>query len=972
MPIPPDDPRQILLRDALRALILSADPNWSGDVDSILEQQPELASRIEAALDKGRTLPESTLPPTVPATGEKPAPTLDYTVGAVAGGGDLPTANLAFELGDEPTRTHDPAEPGTPSPERGRPRVRYFGDYELIRELGRGGMGVVHLARQVSLDRLVALKMLISGAVASEPEIRRFQNEAEAVAQLDHPGIIPILEVGEHEGQRYFSMKLIKGPSLAALVHQFKNDPRKAARIIAEAADAVHHAHQRGILHRDIKPGNILIDEQGNPHVGDFGLARRLDSDSQLTRSDAVIGTPGYLSPEQASRRRSVTTTSTDVYGLGATLYALLTGHAPFRGETFNDTLHLVREAEPDPPSRENNGIDRNLEAICLKCLAKEPNRRYASAADLAADLRHWLNDEPIAARPVGPATRVVLWCRRRPVVAGLIGALAASILLGVAGITWNWLEVRRQRDLLDQANQKVTRERDIASAINGFVLDDLLAQASPTLNERQKKLTVEEALDRAAEAVGDRFKNAPAIEAAVRLTIGNTYLQLGAPAKASTQLEAGRAAAAASVGPEDPLTLELMVSLAVAERELGKPVEAEQRITPATSLLTRTLGPKHPKTLRAEAVRASILRDLNRTDEARSLFNQTLTLQQEALGSNNSDTVDTLHNLAALLDSLGEMDEAEKRYREVVNARTSTLRADHPLLLVARANLGAVLLRESKLNEASAELTTILPVCRRVLGDRHTTTLNVLANLGALELRSKHPAEAEAFLDEAYKAQAAELGKANPATLTTLSNLAMIPALRGRPADSEPLLRELLTQWERNPGPKHPDTIRAGVNLGLNLVALKKPDALSVLDRYIPAFRSLSVSKEDLSSALAVYGAGLIDQKRFDDAANVLNESLSIRRSILPPGAWLIKNAESLTGEALAGQGKAAEAEPLLISGAEGAEAAATVSPERRTAAFDRVIHFYESRKLPDQATAWRARKEKALAKPPTPSGGA
>ncbi|MFO0950721.1 MAG: serine/threonine-protein kinase [Isosphaeraceae bacterium] len=221
--------------------------------------------------------------------------------------------------------------------------VRYFGDYELLDELGRGGMGVVYRARQVSLNRPVALKMIRSGVLADDAELRRFQNEAEAVAMLDHPGIVPVYEVGEHDGQRYFSMKLIEGRNAGERVRTLADDPRVVATLVAETAEAVHHAHLRGVLHRDLKPANVLVDADGRPHVTDFGLAKRVESDAEMTQTGAVLGTPAYMSPEQASGRRASVTTAADVYGLGSILYALLTGRAPFGGDSVMETLDAVR-----------------------------------------------------------------------------------------------------------------------------------------------------------------------------------------------------------------------------------------------------------------------------------------------------------------------------------------------------------------------------------------------------------------------------------------------------------------------------------------------------------------------------------------------------------------------------------------------------------------------------------------------------
>jgi WD40 repeat protein/tRNA A-37 threonylcarbamoyl transferase component Bud32 len=338
-----------------------------------------------------------------------------------------------------------------------------LGDYELLEVLGEGGMAVVYKARQKQLNRLVAVKVFRADPLTSAAEQQRFRNEAEMVACLDHPGIVPIYEVGEADARLYFSMKLFEGGNLARQMTSFLNNPRLAASLLSAVARAVHHAHQRGILHRDLKPSNILLDENGGPHVADFGLAKRfvhgpLPGHQEMTHSGAILGTPGYMAPEQASGSKSGITTATDVYGLGAVLYALLTGRPPFQGESVLSTLDQVRGSEPRPPRSLKPQCPRDLESIALKCLEKDPRRRYATAEAVAEDLERWLGGRPIVARPYSAASRVLRWCRRNPAVATLT-ATAAFMLLALVGTLVSGLL------MLERKRIELVSERDAANS---------------------------------------------------------------------------------------------------------------------------------------------------------------------------------------------------------------------------------------------------------------------------------------------------------------------------------------------------------------------------------------------------------------------------------------------------------------------------------------------------------------------------
>jgi WD40 repeat protein/tetratricopeptide (TPR) repeat protein/tRNA A-37 threonylcarbamoyl transferase component Bud32 len=338
-------------------------------------------------------------------------------------------------------------------------RVLYFGEYQLVEEIARGAMGVVYRARQSSLGREVALKMIRGSLLASDTDVQRFKAEAEAAASLDHPNIVPIYEIGVYEEQHYFSMKLVEGGTLHTRLAEVRKDIPRAIRLLATAVGAVHAAHQRGILHRDLKPGNILIDEEGEPHLTDFGLAKQMESESSLTVSGQVMGTPYYMSPEQADG--GDLTTGVDVYALGAILYEILTGRPPHKGESMMDTLRLVIEVEPEKPRSIDPTIDRDLETIALKCLDKDPAKRYASAQGLANDLGRWLRGEPIAARPVGSIEKAVKWMRRKPMHAAAAGLAALLLLtLGIGGP----IAALRQASLRHDAEHSSAAESDARS----------------------------------------------------------------------------------------------------------------------------------------------------------------------------------------------------------------------------------------------------------------------------------------------------------------------------------------------------------------------------------------------------------------------------------------------------------------------------------------------------------------------------
>src|SRR6184192_3125489 len=399
---------------------------------------------------------------------------LEAAIGVAVAGGDDPGRPAS----SMPATTPNDVAPASQKTARAAELLGELGDYELLDEVGRGGQGVVFRARQKSLNRTVALKVISLGQWASKAHLKRFRLEAEAAAHLEHPGIVPIHEVGERDGQCYFSMKFIEGGQLDEVVKQTPMSIRHAVELITKVARTVHYAHQHGILHRDIKPGNILLDQKGEPHLTDFGLARLVETESSITQTLDVIGTPSYMAPEQAVGNNAAVSSVTDVYGLGAVLYQLLAGQPPFAGGATYETIKLLLDTEPRPPRLLNPKIDRDLSTICLKCLEKDSKRRYPSALALAEDLERWLKHEPIQARHTGVFTRGRKWVRRNPTSA-LLEASLLALAAAVGWIVWKsgFIPQPVTNGVAVLPFENLSEQRENAAAFVDGVQDDILTK---------------------------------------------------------------------------------------------------------------------------------------------------------------------------------------------------------------------------------------------------------------------------------------------------------------------------------------------------------------------------------------------------------------------------------------------------------------------------------------------------------------
>lgn len=579
-------------------------------------------------------------------------------------------------------------------PQSALSRRGQFGDYELLEEIARGGMGVVYKARQKSLNRVVALKMILAGQLATPEQVRRFRMEAEEGGSLDHPNLVPIYEVGEVDGQHYFTMKLIDGGSLATWISRLREDPKAAARLMVTIAYAVHYAHQHGVLHRDLKPSNILMDPAGQPHITDFGLAKHLEGQSVAeTQSGLIVGTPSYMAPEQASAQRQLTT-AVDVYSLGAIFYELLTGRPPFQATTPYDVVQQVLEREPARPSTLTPHLNRDLETICLTCLAKEPHKRYPSAEALAQDLERFLSGEPIKARPVGILERATKWIRRRPAAAALI---LVCFLGGAAFLAYGWWMNLNLISALDDAKQA----RRIAETNEAQAREATIQAEKNAEDARQQRDQVRASFQRRLDEVDDliirldgRLANIRAM-ATVRMEFLHEFLKL-----AENLLKEQ---------PDDPKaryqaahTHYLVGDL---EHEHETYADAEREYLAAIDL-DRKLAKDFPKEPRyrndlafALAHRAKNLASLKKFAEGKTAYDEAIRLQAE-LGEQNPKDANYRWRSAAyrfdqadLLETAGQLKEAEAGYRaalaameELTKAQPKAARYAYDLAMVAQS----------------------------------------------------------------------------------------------------------------------------------------------------------------------------------------------------------------------------------------------------------------------------------------------
>lgn len=725
------------------------------------------------------------------------------------------------------------ADPDIDGAERPGERI---GRYRLLSLIGEGGFGSVYRAEQLEpISRTVALKIIKLG-MDTRQVIARFETERQALAMMDHRSIASVFDAGATmTGRPYFVMELVDGIALTEYCDRHRLSVVQRIDLFRQVCSAVQHAHTKGVIHRDIKPGNVLVNHGVNgdapcPKVIDFGIAKSISPRptgmTALTERSHFVGTPEYMSPEQADATTADIDTRADIYSLGVLLYELLTGVTPFDGKrlrssTFGELQRIIREEEPPKPStrvsslhalptvataraadpgRLTSMLRGDLDWITLKALEKNRERRYDSAAELADDLQRHLNHEPVSAGPPNKVYRIKKFVRRNRTVVISVAAIFVVLVLGI---------IATSLALVRAANETRT------SAQVAQFIQQMLSGIDPQVARGRDTLLLKKIFDDSAQRIETELADQPQVQATIRTTIGRAYLAVGEPAKAEEQLTAALELRRGIFGEEHPDSLQVLAYLGESYRKLGQYDRAEASTRTALETRRRVLGNDHPDTLWSINVMGNLMGDMGRYNEEETYTREAMDGRRRVLGDDHPETLMSVHNMGSAMLDLGRFAEAEGYYRQSLEGQRRVLGEGHPHTLASMANLGRSLRQQKEFSEAETLAQQAIDANRRVMGEDHPITLAYMNSLGALLMEQGKYADAETCFRDLLDRRRRVLGNQHPETLLSINNLGAVLNRQGKPGDAQPFYQEALELNRRILGEDHPDTLRSLHNMG-------------------------------------------------------------------------------------------------------------------------------------------------------------
>jgi len=837
---------------------------------------------------------------------------------------------------------------------------KQVGGYRILGTIGAGGMGIVYRAEQSNPRRTVAVKV-IRGGIPSAGLLRRFRDEAQALGRLHHPGIAQIYEAGatdaEQGGRPFIAMELVEGQPITRYARDRALRTRERLALMAQVCDAVHHAHQKGIIHRDLKPGNILVDGAGQPRIVDFGIARLTDADLQITtlatNVGQLIGTLPYMSPEQIAADPLRLDTRSDVYALGVILYELLAERLPYdlQNKSVPEAARVIGEEDPTPLSTFDRVLRGDVETIVSKALEKDKDRRYGSASELGEDIRRYLRNEPITARPASTLYQLRKFARRHRTLVGATVAVFLVLVAGITGTTIALVRASRAEQVAAQRQQDAERSAAIAAAVNEFLNNDLLSSVSP--DQSGRNTTVKEVLDRASASIEDRFQDAPLVEAAIRATLGTTYHKLGQYEDAEPHIrravelqEAWRGSSASESLESKIAAAELLIDLgrleeadrrlnevraALGEKERtdhledkvqiasgalriaqGRYDEAEADLSEGTSRLTAKLGPEHRGVLAARMSLAKAKTFRGMYPEAEDLYEEILEVQRRTLGGAHPDAIATTNLLASLYLRREKDEQALQLLEETHRATIDTLGEEHPESISILNNIAAANKMLGNYDVAEPMYLRAIDLCNRHLPPNHAQQITALNNLARLYDAQNEFERAEPVYLDALRRRREALGVDHPDTCGVEENLAGMYRRMDRIEEARQLIEHVLKARLAQLGAEHRETIYSIYQLGSSLLQLGRVDEAEV--RFNEALTNARESFEPTSPWLGKYlvahAEALMRLERYEEAERELQTAHDVLMGSIGPQDALTMRAAQRLAELLEATGRNDEAD--------------------------------------------------------------